>query len=149
MEQASCERDTTRAVAELRAIRARDELLAAAYLIPLIGVTPITYADVERRFGATTADLVRSVARARKTYAIGAGRLAFEGVDAQTLALALDLAALRGAHEMTPETRVARLDEIAGRAARLARAHLYLQYEVWRELAWWRRRATGSVASRI
>jgi hypothetical protein len=143
------EQQAARVAAILSSIGASDEMVAAGYLVGLIGNTSVTKDDIEREFGPATAALVRSVAGAQKTYAIGAGRLAFENVEVQTLALAADLATLRGVGEVVPDMRMAMLDTIGFRAARLPRAHLYLQYEVCQELERWRRCITRSSPSRI
>lgn len=121
----------------LRSLGASEELVAAGYLLGLIGDASVTLEQIEREFGAAIAALVRGVAAARRPDPVGGGRLAVEDADVQTLVLAADLATLRGAYQLAPRVRTGVIDAIRFRAARLLHAHLDLQYEMRQTLAQW------------
>jgi hypothetical protein len=128
-------------------IGASEEAIVAGYLHDVVAITTITLDQIEETFGAHVAALVGGASGvARHTEetsgtpqaSLKLDRLALENAEAQTLALAHDLANLRNPQWLRQAVRVGSLAEMAARVDRLVLADAQLQRHVRAALALWR-----------
>jgi hypothetical protein len=130
----------------LREIEASEPTLAAGHLLHVVGSTPVTLDQIEKRFGPYVASLVAGLNGAwggstqgspAQREALELDRLAMEGAEVQALRLAQDLANLRDPQWLRQAARNGRLAEIAARADRLVLADAQLLRRVQAALALW------------
>jgi len=123
-------------------IGAAEDTIVAGYLHDVVAITAITLDRIEETFGAHVAALVGAASGVGRytepSSALKLERLALESAEAQTLALAHDLANLRNPQWLRQAVRAGSLAEMAARVDRLVLADAQLQRHVRTALALWR-----------
>jgi hypothetical protein len=128
-------------------IDASEETIVAGYLHDVPAITRVTLDQIEEAFGAHIAALVGGASGVARHTEQTSGvqqaslkleRLALESAEAQTLALAHDLANLRNPQWLRQAVRAGFLAEMAERVDRLVLADPQLQRHVRAALALWR-----------